>query len=66
MALDGSRFKAVNYRDKTFTASKVAERIEQVEASIARYLTALDRADLPHRPKDADLEQPKPRPLLER
>ena len=45
VALDGSRFKAVNNRDKNFTVAKVAKRIEQVEASISRYLTALDRAD---------------------
>src|SRR5277367_6188563 len=45
VALDGSRFKAVNNRDKNFTVAKVAKRIEQVEASIGRYLTALDRAD---------------------
>ena len=45
VALDGSHFKAVNNRDKNFTVAKVAKRIEQVEASIARYLTALDRAD---------------------
>ncbi len=37
--------KAVNNRDKNFTVAKVAKRIEQVEASIAHYLTALDRAD---------------------
>src|SRR5712672_4037554 len=36
VALDGSRFKAVNNRDKNFTVAKVAKRIEQVEASIAR------------------------------
>jgi transposase len=45
VALDGSKFKAVNNRDKNFTIAKVAKRIEQVEASIARYLAALDRAD---------------------
>src|SRR3954453_563670 len=45
VALDGSKFKAVNNRDKNFTTAKVAKRIEQVEASIARYLAALDRAD---------------------
>ena len=45
VALDGSRFKGVNNRDKNFTVAKVAKRIEQVEASIGRYLTALDRAD---------------------
>src|ERR671911_456418 len=45
VAHDGSKFKAVNNRDKNFTVAKVAKRIEQVEAGIARYLAALDRAD---------------------
>jgi transposase len=45
IAIDGSKFKAVNNRDKNFTVAKVAKRLEQVEASIARYLAALDRAD---------------------
>ena len=45
IAIDGSKFKAVNNRDKNFTVAKVAKRIEQVEASIARYLAELDRAD---------------------
>src|SRR3974390_2052013 len=39
------KFKAVNNRDKNFTRAKVQKRIEQVEASIARYLDALDRTD---------------------
>ena len=45
VAIDGSKFKAVNNRDKNFTVAKVAKRIEQVDAGIARYLAALDRAD---------------------
>ncbi len=45
VAVDGSKFKAVNNRDRNFTAHKAAKRIEQVEASIERYLVALDRAD---------------------
>ena len=45
VAIDGSKFKAVNDRDKNFTLTKVAKRMEQVDASIARYLTTLDRAD---------------------
>src|SRR6202165_5938506 len=45
IAIDGSKFKAVNNRDKNYTVAKVAKRIEQVDASIARYLAALDRAD---------------------
>jgi hypothetical protein len=45
VALDGSKFKAVNNCDKNFTIAKVAKRIEQVEAGITRYPAALDRAD---------------------
>src|SRR5271169_5056093 len=45
VAIDGSKFKAVNNRDKNFTVAKVGKRIEQVDASIARYLRALDQAD---------------------
>src|SRR6195256_6101081 len=45
VAIDGSKFKAVNNRDKNFTVAKVAKRMEQVDASIVRYLAALDRAD---------------------
>jgi hypothetical protein len=45
VAIDGSKFKVVNNRDKNFTAAKVEARLAQVEASIGRYLAALDRAD---------------------
>src|SRR3981081_2240476 len=45
VAIDGSKFKAVNNRDKNFTVAKVGKRLEQVDASIVRYLAALDRAD---------------------
>src|SRR5215213_7851210 len=45
VAIDGGKFKAVNNRDKNYTVAKVTGRMEQVEASIARYLRALDRAD---------------------
>ena len=45
VAIDGSKLKAVNNRDKNYTVTKVKKRMEQVDASIARYLAALDRAD---------------------
>ena len=45
VAVDGSRFKAVNTRDRNFTPAAVRRRIEQVETSIVRYLAALDTAD---------------------
>src|SRR3954465_11015952 len=44
-AIDGSKSKAVNNRDKNYTVAKVTGRMEQVGASIARYLRALDQAD---------------------
>jgi len=45
VAIDGSKFKAVNNRDKNFTSAKMQRRMEQIEESIARYLDQLDRAD---------------------
>ena len=45
VAIDGSRFKAVNTRDKNFTRASIQRRMEQVEASIDRYLSALATAD---------------------
>jgi len=45
VAVDGSRFKAVNTRDRNYTPAAVRRRIEQAEASIERYLQALDTAD---------------------
>jgi transposase len=45
VAIDGSKFKAVNNRDKNYTPAKLKRRIEQIEASIARYLSAMDTAD---------------------
>ena len=45
VAIDGSKFKAVNNRDKNFTAAKVEKRRTQLEESVARYLAQLDTAD---------------------
>ena len=45
VAIDGSKFKAVNSRDRNFTQTKVAKRLEQLEASIERYMSGLDTAD---------------------
>jgi transposase len=46
VAIDGSKFKAVNNRDKNFTRAKVERRRAQLEESVARYLSQLDTADL--------------------
>jgi transposase len=45
VAVDASQFKAVNNRDRNFTSAKVQRRMEQIEASINRYMSALDMAD---------------------
>jgi transposase len=45
VAIDGSKFKAVNNRDKNFTRAKVERRRAQLEESVARYLSQLDTAD---------------------
>jgi len=45
VAIDGSKFKAVNTRDKNFTRGKVERRRAQLEDSVARYLAQLDTAD---------------------
>jgi hypothetical protein len=54
-AIDGSRFKAVNTRDRNFTRASVKRRMEQVEASIERYMSALETADR----QDGELAQAK-------
>src|SRR5947209_16185585 len=45
IAIDGSKFKAVNTRDKNFTRAKMERRLAQIEESVARYLSQLDTAD---------------------
>jgi transposase len=45
VAIDGSKFKAVNNRDKNFTSAKIERRRKQLEESVSRYLSQLDTAD---------------------
>src|SRR5215469_1103596 len=45
VAIDGSKFKAVNNRDKNFTRAKMERRLAQIDESVARYLSQLDTAD---------------------
>ena len=52
VAVDGSKFKAVNARDRNFTPGKVQKRQEQIEESIKRYLDALDTADRTQAPAE--------------
>lgn len=61
VAIDGSKFKAVNNRDRNFTSAKLKRRMEEIESSINRYLEALDTADRQEpnssEPKTARLEE---------
>lgn len=45
VAIDGSKFKAVNSRDRNMTPGKIDKRQQQIEQSIQRYLEALETAD---------------------
>jgi hypothetical protein len=53
VAIDGSKFKAVNNRDKNFTRAKMDRRMAQIEESVARYLQQLDTADRQERVRGA-------------
>ena len=62
VAIDGSKFKAVNNRDRNFTRAKMKRRLEQIEESVACYLHQLDSADrqepsLAHTTKTARLKE---------
>jgi len=46
IAVDGSKFKAVNNRDKNFTKAKMQRRLDQIDESIARYMAQIASADL--------------------
>jgi len=43
VAIDGSKFKAANARDKNFTEAKMKRRLERIDEAIARYLSTGDR-----------------------
>jgi transposase len=57
VAIDGSKFKAVNNRDKNFTRGKVEKRRTQLEESVARYLAQLDTADLQEPSESIELKK---------
>jgi transposase len=62
VAIDGSKMKAVNNRDKNYTAAKVQSRMKQVQDNIDRYLDELDRADR----AESDIAEPKAVRLTEK
>lgn len=62
VAINGSKFKAVDNRDRNFTSAKLKWRMEEIESSINRYLTALDKADQ----QEPSIAQPKATRLQEK
>ena len=65
VAIDGSKMKAVNNRDKNYTAAKVRSRMQQVQDNIDCYLEELDRADRADR-AESDIAEPKAARLTEK
>jgi len=45
VAIDGSKFKAVNAHDRNFTRGKLEKRMQEIDHCIERYLTAMETAD---------------------
>ena len=62
VAIDDSKFKSVNNRDRNYTANKIKRRREQIETSIDRYLAALETADL----QEPDIAEAKTERLQEK
>jgi transposase len=48
VAIDGSKFKAVNHREKNFTQDRLARRMAAIGGTIDSYLAELDRTDRRH------------------
>ena len=66
VAIDGSKFKAVNSRDRNFTRAKMRRRLQDLELAIERYLKRLDQADKSEpAPDDAQTLQDKVAKLRE-
>jgi transposase len=66
VAIDGSKFKAVNNRDKNFTTAKVERRRKQLEESVSRYLSQLDTADLHEQTEAITLKKARLKDKLEK
>jgi len=66
VAIDGSKFKAVNNRDRNFTKAKVERRRKQLEESVSRYLSQLDSADLQEQTQTITLKRIRLKDKLEK
>ena len=45
VAIDGSKFKAVNSTDRTFSRAKLEKKLQEIDEKIEGYLQEMDRAD---------------------
>ena len=59
VAIDGSKFKAVNNRDRNFTRAKMKRRLQQIDESIERYLGQMASADR----QESQIAEPKTKRL---
>ena len=57
VAIDGSKFKAVNNRDRNFTKAKLKRRLQQIDESVERYLAEIASADRQERAVSEDKSQ---------
>ena len=62
VAIDGSKFKAVNNRDRNFTKAKMRRRLQQIDESIERYLGQIASADR----QEAAIAEPKTKRLQDK
>lgn len=65
VAIDGSKFKAVNNRDRNFTSAKLKRRVQEIQSSIDRYLAKMDSADR-QEPKVANMHMDKSRQICDK
>ena len=54
IAIDGSKFKAVNSSDRNFSRAKLERKIKEIDEKVEKYLDDMDRAD----ELEKDIKQP--------
>ena len=57
IAIDGSKFKGCNNRDRNFTPAKMKRRVAEIELSMGRYFARLDRVDIDDPTADDQTQQ---------
>jgi transposase len=62
VAIDGSKFKAVNNRRRNFTKAKLSETLTDIDAKIEHYMRELDKTDV----EEANVQQPTVEALQEK